>query len=275
LSSCPFTPAPFTSSFPLSPLYGASLRLPSRFFPYTTLFRSPAGGFAPTAARRAPAAASAPMRPASVLMTGRSRCSGVLSGAGGVGRLGDLGRVGALDEIAGAREFAQLRVESVARGLAAPPPSDPGGEVRRGPGGLLAHDLTGRTGRAGRDAEARDRQGLAAFERGQRLFGHEVVACGGEMDAVFGPHLTDIERTQPPQVDHMAAVPLRDRPQMGVVDADAGADRADERRTELGVEAVAHEHLDAGLAQRDHGTFELPGQGIDIGLRPQAVIASG
>jgi hypothetical protein len=62
---------------------------------------------------------------------------------------------------------------------------------------------------------------------------------------------------------------------MSVVDADAGADRADERRTELGVEAIAHEHLDAGLAQRDHGTFELPGQSIDIGLRSQAVIAAG
>src|SRR5699024_513191 len=108
---------------------------------------------------RAPAAASAPMRSASVLMTGRSRCSGVLSG---VGRLGDLGRVGAFDEIADAREFGQLRVESVARGLPAQPPSDPGRQVLLGPAGLLAHDLTDRTGRAGRDAEALDRQGLAA-----------------------------------------------------------------------------------------------------------------
>src|SRR5699024_5424182 len=147
---------------------------------------------------RAPAAASVPMRSASVLMTGRSRCSGVLSCAGGVGRLGNLGRVGAFDEIAGAREVGQLRAESVARAVTAPPPADPGRQVLVGPAGLLAHDLTDRTGRAGRDAEALDRQGLAALERGQRLFGHEVVALGGEMDAVVGPHLTGIERTQPP-----------------------------------------------------------------------------
>src|SRR5699024_10163993 len=116
------------------------------------------------------------MRSASVLMTGRSRCSGVLSGAGGLGRLGDLGRVGAFDEIADAREFGQLRVESVARGLPAQPPSDPGAQVLLGPAGLLAHDLTDRTGRAGRDAEALDRQGLAALERGHLQISHDAVA---------------------------------------------------------------------------------------------------
>src|SRR5699024_4251097 len=230
---------------------------------------SSAGRFAPVISR-VPAAASSPMRSSSVLISqfsclgayvpvlltqrsgiDRSRCSGVLSGAGGLTRLGDLSRVGAFDEIADTREFGQLRVESVARGLPAQPPPDPRRQVLLGPAGLLAHDLTDRTRRAGRDAEALDRQRLAALERGQRLLGHEVVAFGGEVDAVVGPQLPGIERTQPPQVDHVAAVPLGDRPQMSVVDADAGADRADERRTELGVEAIAHEHLDAGLAQRD------------------------
>ena len=70
-------------------------------------------------------------------------------------------------------------------------------------------------------------------------------------------------------------MPLRNRPQVGVVDTHSRTDRADERGAELGIEAVAHEHLDAGLAHGDDSTFELRSQGIDIGLRAQAVIAPG
>src|SRR5699024_5274045 len=101
--------------------------------------------------------------PDSALMNRPLPCLGVLGGAGSLTRLGDLSRVGAFDEIADAREFGQLRVESVARGLPAQPPPDPGRQVLLGPAGLLAHDLTDRTRRAGRDAEALDRQRLAAL----------------------------------------------------------------------------------------------------------------
>ena len=125
---------------------------------------------------------------------------------------------------------------------------------------------------AGRGVRQSD-SSVSVAERPQGREGDPPVALGGHVDAVVGPHPPVAEGDQAPLVEDAGAVPLGDAPDQGGEGSGPAAGGPHERGADR-VERRGHEDVGAGVADADDSVLELAGEGVDVGARPQDVVAA-